>query len=242
MAVQHSKSQEEALKKRADEAAMRAIQSMTPGALFAFQLVARNLKNGVFWGFTTMEEVKKHADDIRQDGNLRARKVGAKDCIIEVVPEYIFNNIVSILPEAFSPNDVQKMQENMGSAVVEFEKFLINKGISNPGFGATIGIYSTNNVTSISYKGYAYPAFRLNMDMALNLLAHNGYQVKVGGVFINAVQAINSQPKLWESTQLSPTKTGVFINVKSTFSPDQLKKCRERMKQKYGEPQKPRRK
>lgn len=234
MAKQVSKAQEEALRRRADEAAKKAMESMTPGALFAFQLVAKNLKNGVFWGFTTMDNVRQHADDIRSDSNIRARKVGQKDCIVEVIPEYIFNNIVSILPDAFSPEDVRRMQENMGSATVEFEKFLINKGITNPGFGATIGIYSTNNVTSISYKGYAYPAFRLNMDMALNLLAQNGYAVKVGGTFTNAVNALNAQQQLWESTQLSPTKTGVFINIRSTYSAEQLKQRKAEMKKKYG--------
>ena len=234
MAVMRNKQQEQALRNRADEAAEKAVKSMSPGALFAFQLAARNIKDGVFWGFTDMASVKEHAEAIKSDPNITARKVGTKDCIIEVNPQYMLSHLMSIVPDAFSQKDIQHIQENMGSAVIEFQKFLINKGINTPGFGSTIGIYCTNNVTSIAYKGVSYPAFRVNMDMAMDVFAELGYHVKVKGDFIPAAQAMGRGQDLWASTQLSPTKTGVFLNVKSSLKPEQLKALKAEMDKKYG--------
>lgn len=220
-------------REKANELAKKALESMTPGALYAFQIVARNLKNGVFWGFTDIASVKQHADDIKSDKNIKARKISDRDCIIEVQPDYVMKNIVSVAPDAFSRQDLAKMQDNMGKAVVEFEKFLVNKGISQQGFSSTIGIYCTNNVTMIAHKGVSFPAFRLNMEMTLNILAECGYYVKVNGSFVSASEAMKRGQELWNSTMLSPTKTGVFINIKSGYSAAMLKELKKNLDARY---------
>lgn len=218
---------------KATQAAHRAIASMSPGALYAFLVVAKNLKTGVFWGFTDIKSVQEHASDIKGDPNVKVRKVGEKDCIVEIQPDYVINNIVNVAPESFSQQDLAKMQKNMGEAYVQFEKFLCNKGIAQEGFGSTIGIYCTNNVTAIAYKGIAFPAFRLNMEMTMNILAECGYMVKVEGQFVPAQQAMQMGEKLWKSTKFSPTKTGIFINIKSGLSSAQLKELKKQIDKKY---------
>lgn len=218
---------------KATQLAHKAVEAMSPGALYAFVVVAKNLKTGVFWGFTDLNSVKEHVNEIKSDPNLKVRKVGEKDCIVEVQPDYVLKNIVTVAPDAFSQQDLNKMQKNMGEAYVQFEKFLCNKGIAQEGFGSTIGIYSTNNVTSISYKGIAFPAFRLNMEMALNILAECGYLVKVGGQLVPAQQAMQMGEALWKSTKFSPTKTGIFINIKSGLSSAQLKEVKKCIDARY---------
>lgn len=219
---------------KATALAKKALETMSPGALYAFTVVAKNLKTGMFWGFTDLNSIKEHISEIKSDSNLKVRKVSEKDCIVEVQPDYVLKNIVTVAPDAFSQQDLAKMQKNMGEAVVSFEKFLCNKGIAQEGFGSTIGIYCVNNVTSISYKGMAFPAFRLNMEMTLNLLAECGYLIKVGGQFVPATQAMQAGEALWRSTKFSPTKTGIFINVKSGYTKDQLKEVKKRLDAKYG--------
>lgn len=219
---------------KATALAKKALETMSPGALYAFTVVAKNLKTGVFWGFTDLNSIKEHVSEIKSDQNLKVRKVSEKDCIVEVQPDYVLKNIVTVASDAFSQQDLAKMQKNMGEAVVAFEKFLYNKGIAQEGFGSTIGIYCVNNVTSISYKGMAFPAFRLNMEMTLNLLAECGYLIKVGGQFVPATQAMQAGEALWRSTKFSPTKTGIFINVKSGYTKDQLKEVKKRLDAKYG--------
>lgn len=211
---------------KANESAKKAVEMLSDSAIYAICVVAKNMKNGAFWGFTDMEGAKKHVDAIRNDPNIRVKRLG-DSVVVEVNPNYLVQNIRSVEPNIFSKEDMDKMQLNMASAVVEFEKFLINKGISKPNFGATIGIYSTNNVTNIAVKGVSFPAFRLNIEKAMHILATYGYQVKVGGSFMPAAEAMKS-PNLWDSIKLSPTKTGAFINIRSTASPEQLKAMKKK--------------
>lgn len=213
--------------------AKRAIDTLSEGTIYATVLIAKHLKNGAFWGFTDVRDVQEHAEAIKQDPYITARKIGSKDCIIEINPQYIVQNLMSVGDDIFTNGDMDKMQENMASAVIEFEKFLVNKGIQREGFGSTIGIYCINNVTTISYKGVSFPAFRLNMEKALHIMSQYGYMVKVGGKFISASEAMKSGSALWESAKLSPTKTGVFIDIKSGFSSTQLKELKRIMEARY---------
>lgn len=215
------------LRAKADAYAAKALQSLPEGVIYTIVLVAKHLKNGVFWGFTTVDDVVKHEEAIRKDPNIVARKISARDCIIEISPNYIVQNLVSVGNDIFSKGDIDKMQSNMASAVVEFEKFLLNKGIQKEGFGSTIGIYCVNNVTTISYRGVSYPAFRLNMEKTLQLLSKYGYYVKVKGKFVPAIEAMRSGALMWDSAKLSPTKTGVFIDIKSSLPASELKKMKK---------------
>ena len=225
--------QKKAVYAKSEAYAEKALNTLPEGVVYTTVLVAKHLKNGAFWGFTDVRDVQEHAEAIKQDPNITARKIGSKDCIIEINPQYIVQNLMSVGNDIFTKGDMDKMQENMASAVVEFEKFLVNKGINREGFGSTIGIYCINNVTTISYKGVSFPALRLNMEKALHIMSQYGYMVKVGGKFIPAADAVKCGSALWESAKLSPTKTGVFIDIKSGFSSAQLKELKRIMEARY---------
>ena len=218
---------------KADICAEKAMNTLSEGAMYAIILVAKHLKNGAFWGFTTVSDAREHESAIKSDPSIRARLIGKKDCIIEVDPSYIVKNIMLVGSDIFTKEDIDKMQYNMGSATTEFVKFLLNKGIAQEGFGSTIGIYCVNNVSTIAYKGVSYPAFRLNMEKTLQLLSQYGYYIKVKGKFIPAYDALRCGSALWESTQLSPTKTGVFINIKSGFSKARLNELKHAFDARY---------
>ena len=208
----------------------------SPSVQYAITKVLPNIVNGAFWGFTDMTDIRRHIDAIKAEPeNLTARKLG-NACLIEVNPSYMVNAIASIDNQAITKGDLDKIQQCMADAVVEFEKFLISRG--KKGFCGTVGIYCTNNVTSICYKDVNYPAFRIPMDRALQFLQSYGYMIKVGtkdnASFVKPADAVANSELLWDSTHLSPTKTGVFIDIKSTFTPAQMAQCEQFFKQKYG--------
>jgi hypothetical protein len=65
------------------------------------------------------------------------------------------------------------------------------------------------------------------------LLDKYGYQVKVGS-FVSAKQAFGAGDALWSSLTLSPTKTGLFMDIKCTYSADQIKQLEQQFKQANG--------
>lgn len=226
----------QASRDRANAAASRAKQ-MPESVQYAIVTVLPNIVNGAFWGFTDKAGVEKHIDAIRQSqGNLSARLLG-NACLIEVNPQFMVKSVAQIDPNAVTQADLQKMQTAMAEAEIAFEKWLISKAKTKPGmqpFGGTIGIYCINDVTTISYKGVNYPAFRVDMMKALGLLGRYGYKVQVQGQWMDAAAASQAGQALWSSTILSPTKTGLFISVQSTFSNEQIKQLEAQFKQRYG--------
>jgi hypothetical protein len=71
------------------------------------------------------------------------------------------------------------------------------------------------------------------MGDVLTRLSTYGYKIKVGGSFVTPQQATSAGQALWDSVELSPTKTGLFINIESTLTVDQYKQLEAQFKQKY---------
>ena len=234
MAIQ-GKPNQNAIDARAKENAKKA-KEMSEGIQYAIILAAPSVHNGAFWGFTTMESIKGHLAVIKESApNLTARKIG-NSCLVEVNPTYLINGIQTIDPEAITQADIDKIQQAKAEAHVAFRKYLLKqaKQVIKTGkpFSGIVGIYCTNDVTTISYKGVNYPAFRLNMQDTLIYLHECRYMIQVGGQFVSPQAAMSAQGNaLWDSLVVSPTKTGAFMTISSTMNAAQVKAMEESMKQ-----------
>ena len=231
-----SNKNEQEIRDRANESARKA-SSLSPSIQYAIVTVMPNIVNGAFWGFVDMKSIQEHIEAIKNsNGNLSARKLG-NACLIEINPNYLVKAMKMIDPNSVTQGDLNVMSKARVDAQVAFEKFLISKGKSSEKtgkpFGGTVGIYCTNDVSSIVYKGVNYPAFRVDIATAINLLHKYGYQIRVGGSFVSAEQAAKSGQTLWDSAVLAPTKTGIFIDIKCTYSASQIKELEKQLKAKY---------
>lgn len=219
---------------RSKESAKRAKQ-MPPSTQYAITVALANIMNGAFWGFTNLADVKNHIEAIKTDPNITARKLN-NACLIEVNPQYLVSAVAQIDPNALTNKDLDVITKAMAEAKITMEKFLISKGKSltdGKKFGGTVGIYCVNDTPAISYRGKSYPAFRVSLGDALQMFHHYGYEIKVNGVFIPASQAVNADAALWDSCQLAPTKTGIFIDVRSTLEPEAMKQKEAEFKARY---------
>lgn len=214
------------LKAKANEAAKRAVSNLPEEALYAIGIVAPHVHKGAFWGFTDMKDIQKHYEALKSAKNTRAIKI-SNAVIVEVAPNYLISAVKAVDPNLFTNADLKRLESNMAEAMVEFRKWLVNNNINNPGQKTTVGIYSVNDVTTISYKGKNFPAFRLNAESALNILGQLGYKVEVNGNMVSTGQAVSN---LVQCMQLSPTKTGVFIQVQPTMSVEQAKEVRKQIR------------
>ena len=214
---------------KANESAKRAGQ-MPPSVQYAIIQVMPNILNGAFWGFTTLKEIEGHYDSIKSSGgNVVARKL-SNACLIEVNPAYLIKAISMIDPEALTQKDLDTMQKMRAESLVSFERFLVRKAKEikdNKKFGGTIGIYCTNDVNTVTYKGTNYPAFRVEIASTLNLLKKWGYLVRVNGNFVKPDQVGNA---IWDSVVLAPTKTGLFIDIQSTLDLETVKQLEKQWK------------
>jgi len=216
------------IKDRSNESAKRAKQ-LPEGVQYAIVKVLPNILNGCFWGFSDASDIQKHIEVIRQDRNIIARKL-ENACLIEVNPQYLVKAIQLIDPKALTVQDLDTMQKARIDATEEMRAFLIRRGKKNERFAGTIGIYCTNDTSNILFKGVNYPAFRVDFNTALQLLAQCNYGIKVNGQFLTAQQAQQTGQALWDSAKLSPTSTGIFIDIQYMGTPEQAKQLEAQMK------------
>lgn len=203
-------------------------KSFPESTQFAIVTVLPNIANGAFWGFSTVADTKKFAEELKKDKSIQLRLVGAKDVIVEVDPNYLISVTSSVSKDLINQKDIARMQDMSIKAVADFEKFLVNKAKKN--FEGMVGIYCTNDTTSISYKGVSYPSFRLPVVKVLQICNDFKYMVKIKGQWVSPSAAMNNGKDLFESLILSPTKTGVFIEIKSTMTPEEVKAVEARLK------------
>lgn len=194
----------------------------------AIATVLPNIANGAFWGFSTVNEMKEYAEELKKDNNIQLRRIGTKDVIIEVAPNYLLSVVSAVGKDLVNQKDLDRMTSFSAKAVVDFEKFLLNK--AKKGFSGIIGVYCTNDTTNIAYKGTSYPAFRLPLLKVLQICNKFKYSVKVNGSWVSPNQAMNAGQALFDSLIVSPTKTGVFIEIHSTATADEIKQYEARMK------------
>ena len=222
---------EEVIKAKSEENAKKAKQ-LPPSTQYAIVTVMPNILNGAFWGFDDVKNVQEHYDALKDDKNIICRKIGDK-ALIEVKPDYLLNVIKLIDADAIRQSDLEEIMRSQSKAHIDFERFLIRKGKSKEGFGGAVGIYCTNDTTEIRFQGVNYPAFRLGIIETLGYLANYNYMIGVGKQFIPAKDAFNAGQNLWNSMKISPTETGVFINIKYAGTPDQMKQMEDMFKKKY---------
>ena len=205
--------------------AKKAKEQLPPSTQFALVTALPNITNGAFWGFTDYKTAVEHAEAFKVDKNITARKL-SNACLVEVNPDYLTKAVKSIGAEILTEDDIACMRRGMAEAYVSFEKFLVNK--AEKGYTGLVGIYCTNDSTAITHKGVSYPAFRINAQRALELCARFGYAVKVNGEYVLASVAYKSGQKLFDSMYLSPTRTGIFMEIKCTLTPEQAKELKKR--------------
>lgn len=195
------------------EASTKKAQNLPASTQFALATALPNIVNGAFWGFSTVRDCQKFAEELKGDPNISLKKLSGDDVIVEVNPNYICSAMASIDASVVTQAEITKMNEGVQKAGAVFEKFLSQK--SKTGYSGYIGIYCTNDVASIVLKGKSYPAFRLPLNQIVAYLAKYGWKINtsIGQIPANAIG--NNVSAVWASIIMSPTHTGVFLPVSS---------------------------
>lgn len=198
-------------------------KKLPPSTQFAIVTALPNIINGASWGFTSIENAVEHTEAFKTDKNITARKLG-NACLVEVNPTYLINAINMVDPSLIREKDLESMKSGSMKAIATFEKFLITKGAAKAGFTSYVGIYCINDTPSIVYKDVTYPSFRINVQTFLGLCRDWGYEIGlIDGTFISAAKAGALGAALFSNFILSPTNTGIFARVRSTYSPEDIK-------------------
>lgn len=185
------------------------------GARVAISIVLGNMLNGCFWGFTDTSFIKAHEQAIKDNADIILRRLNDDNVLVEVNPKLVIESLQEIDENAFTMRDKNDIVEAQKLALCDFEKYLIDKGKLDTTFEGKVGIYCINKVSCITLKGKYYRAFRLNINQVLDLLNRYGYLIKLNGKYVEPIEVIRRKEELFRTSAIfSPSKTGVFIDIK----------------------------
>ena len=199
---------------------------------YVLSRILLNTIKGCFYAFIPTDDIQDGLAELDANPNFVVHSFG-EYLIVEVNPPYAINKINETQPNTFYKGDLDVITDEIADSVVEFEKFLVKRGVSNENFKATIAIYSTNKTPMIMYNNTNYPAFRLNLLKTLQILKGMGYQIKLGNAFVPIDIALSNKADLLRSMKLSPVRNGVFLNIQCALSSEQMKQKEIELKQKY---------
>ena len=210
--VELSESMEQALEEVTNSPVLQRILSMT----------VANILDGVSWVYSDAGSINTRVEEIKKANNyIVARRFGTS-CLLDIDPTYLVLGTIKMAPGILTQEDVDDLiNENIGELVC-FEKFLIDMGKQEEPFCNKVGIYKVGRSRVVLDGLIQYPAYRLAIEQVLKACRRFGYLVRVGDEYIDAREAFGNTGKLFKSLKLSPSKTCLFLDIKSTFSYDKI--------------------
>lgn len=173
----------------------------------AVGLISANILNGCSWEFTRNNiDVKKNMGAFNKSQSCNAVKVGNGYLVTMSM-----GRIVQILEKEamgiFNAKDLQLAQQHRKEALVELDKKL------RSGYQGMMGIFCTNDSTSITIDGNRYPAYAVTLQELLTVCIRNGYGVVCDQ--LRKPQEVAAQStKVIERLHMAPSGNALLITVK----------------------------
>ena len=217
--------------------ASKNLNKFDEGTQFAVMKVLPNVLNGAFWGFCPENEMQRHLKSLSANSSIKVNAI-QKGYLVEIEPAYCIRVLQAVDPATVTQKDIDVMRNAVAEAQISFEKFLINKGKkpdpnTNQPYCDHIGVYCVNDVTTICHKGTNYAAFRLDANNFCALLSKYKYLINNNGKWSDPYQLLQSG-EIYKLMVISPTKTGAFIQIRTTVPYDQMKIAEKNFKATYG--------
>lgn len=193
----------------AQQAAEQFAQNMAKYPIeeqIAVGLVSKNILNGCSWEFV------RNNQDVRR--NEVAFKKSEHCNLIKNKTGYIvtiaFKRILEILAKEgmgiFNKKDLEIASKHREAAFISLDKKM------KKGYNGKIGIFCTNDSTSITINGTTYPAYAVTLQEMLSLCARNNYGCVMGGIrTANEVAAKHDQ--VMQILDLAPSGNALLIEI-----------------------------
>lgn len=209
---------------------------LSEGAKLAIMLCSSAFHYGGAWGFlrSTKENFRECIEEFRKEHqNVRLFKV-SNGALIHANENFLANAVNALLPGAITQDFAQKAIKRRQAETERFIKFVQNVldgkeqvTKKNGIYELQLGVYSINETNSIRLNGVEYPAYKLTLFEALDIidklskqqnLVSEVYAVTEDNqrVFAPVFAAMTNSKgvqAVYRGLSISETDTGVFVTV-----------------------------
>ena len=173
----------------------------------AIGLVSKNVLNGCSWEFVRdNKDVRNNEGEFRQSKycNLIKNKTG-------YIVTITFQRILEILNKEarglFDKRDLELASKHRQEALVSLDNKM------KKGYNGKIGIFCTNDSTSITINGVTYPAYAVTLQELLTVCTRNNYGLMMGGIRTpNQVAAKAEQ--VMQILDMAPSGNALLVEIR----------------------------
>ena len=214
------------------------INSMNDTERYVVLEVAPQMRFAGNWGFLHKgEENAKLKDELlkKQEKQIEVQRVN-NGYIFTVDNNYLMKTVKSLIPDMIDDTYIAKAKERKDKELKSFVSFLrgLDRGkdskfVKRDSVGnkyITLGLYCTNTVNMIRYKGREYKAFSLTFLEAMIGLREHGAELMdtlyimgkskdcyVKGTLREMLSDAENRQEVFNAMEIPSTKTGVFIRL-----------------------------
>lgn len=223
--------------KKIEQAISGRVDNLSEGAKLAIGMCTAAFHYGGAWGFLRSNKpmFREQIEAFREEHkNIRLYKV-SNGALIHANEAFLANAVNALLPNAIGNGFAAKAVSRRQTETERFIKYISNTlegksphvSVKNGFYELQLGVYSVNETHSIRLNGVEYPAYKLTLHEALNIvdglskernLQSEVFAVTDSGdrVFAPIFDAMTNSKgvqAVYRGLTISETDTGVFVTI-----------------------------
>lgn len=180
----------------------------------AITAISKNVLNGCSWEFVrNTTDIRRELDAFKNSKTCHLYEVTySHDKRITGYLVYMnLNRLVGILSKEamgiFDQKALQKALEHRRQAVLGCAK------IMQKGYKGRIGVFCTNDSSTITVDGNSYPAFAITLDELCDICSNMNYGFAVGGAVRSPNEVKQKIEGVIKACIVAPSSNALFINI-----------------------------
>lgn len=180
----------------------------------AIGVISKNVMNGCSWEFIRHNrEVEKNLEAFKNNPHVSLQQVtyshdkGITGYMVSMDFQYMLNLLRKEAPGLFTEADLQHISHHRQNALTSLAKMMASK------FRGRIGVYCTNDSSTITKDGKSYPAFAITFVELLQLCQKCGYGVVVDNIPRAPGEVYKRASAMLKAATVAPSSNAIFFDI-----------------------------
>lgn len=181
----------------------------------AINAIAGNVMNGCSWQFVrNAQEFSRHAAAFKNNPRVSLQEVtyahdrGVSGYLVTMDFQYMLGVLGKESAGLFTQQNLEYISKHRQEALVKLAKLMAGKK-----FRGRIGVYCTNDSSTITQDGKTYPAFAVTFVEFLQVCQKEGYGVVVDNIPRNPSDVFKRSAAMLKAATVAPSSNAIFFDI-----------------------------
>lgn len=180
----------------------------------AIGVISKNVMNGCSWEFVRHNrEVERNLEAFKNNPHVNVQQVtyshnkGIGGYLVSMDFQYMLELLRKEAPGLFSQEDLSYIAQHRQKALVDLTKLMAGK------FRGRIGVYCTNDSSTITKDGKSFPAFAITFVELLQVAQKCGYGIVVDNIPRAPGDVHKRMTAMLKAATVAPSSNALFFDI-----------------------------